>query len=182
VDEGNVGAGTGASVAKLHGPERAVKGGLGTVSLRDGDLVVGALAAVNALGEILDEDGTVLVGAQPMEEDGGVTPSTLADVRPEEEGRLPGVNTTLVVVATNARLSKERAHLLALAGHEGISAAVRPSHTLWDGDTVFSVATGALDADQRTVEGLAARAVALAIRRGVLLAESVPGCPAGRPA
>jgi L-aminopeptidase/D-esterase-like protein len=160
VPEGNVGAGTGATVAKLHGPGRAARGGLGTTSVVEGDLVVGALAAVNALGEVLGEDGEVLVGAAPG---------------PEEEPASP--NTTLVVVATNARLSKERAHLLSVAAHDGIAGAIRPAHTMWDGDTAFALATGAVDADQRMLEDLATGAVMVAIRRAVARAEGVPRLP-----
>jgi L-aminopeptidase/D-esterase-like protein len=163
LEEGNVGAGTGATVAKVNGAEGAVKGGLGSASLLEGELVVGALAAVNALGEILDEEGGLLAGSR---------------IEPAADAPSPGSNTTLVVVATNARLSKERAHLLALAGHEGIDAAIRPAHTMWDGDTVFTLATAEVDADQRVLEDLAARCVAGAIRRGVRAARSVPGAPA----
>jgi L-aminopeptidase/D-esterase-like protein len=162
VAEGNIGAGTGATVAKLHG--RAVKGGLGSASAQEGEVIAAALAAVNALGEILDEQGEVLASAgepEPEGQDGG-----------------PSTNTTLVVVATNARLSKERAHLLAAAAHEGIEASVRPAHTINDGDTVFTLATGPVEADQRLLERLAVRAVAEAIRRGVLAARSVAGVPA----
>jgi L-aminopeptidase/D-esterase-like protein len=81
------------------------------------------------------------------------------------------------VVATNARLSKERAHLLALAGHEGIDSAVRPAHTIFDGDTVFSLATGETDAPQAGLEDLVERVVAEAIRRAVRLADPIPGVP-----
>ena len=87
-------------------------------------------------------------------------------------------NTVIGVVATNARLSKERANLLAIAGHEGISQAVRPSHTRWDGDTLFTLATGAVDAEQPAVEALAERAVAESIRRAVRLATDLHGVPA----
>ena len=87
---------------------------------------------------------------------------------------------TLVVVATNAALSKERAQLLALAAHDGISAAVKPAHTLWDGDCAFALATGEVEADQQRLEALAAAAVAHAIRRAVLAAASIPGIPAVR--
>jgi L-aminopeptidase/D-esterase-like protein len=187
VAEGNAGAGTGATVAKLHGLHRAVKGGLGTASVRDGDLVVGALAAVNALGEVVDEEGRILAGAreEPEAPEGpgaGAWPWTgERAARPPEPGAPAGpTSTTLVVVATTARLSKERAHLLALAGHEGIDSAVRPAHTMWDGDTVFTLATGAVEAEQRQVEALAVRAVSEAIRRAVLLAEDVPGFPTAR--
>jgi L-aminopeptidase/D-esterase-like protein len=179
VEEGNVGAGTGATVAKLAGPDGARKGGLGTAVVRDGELVVGALAAVNALGEVVDDEGSVLVGVRPAEgspghreDDGGHGHVHGGTERP------PFGNTTLVVVATNARLSKERANLLARAAHEGISRAVRPSHTKWDGDTAFALATGEVEADQRAVESMAVTAVAEAIRCGVLAAASVPGFPA----
>jgi L-aminopeptidase/D-esterase-like protein len=177
VEEGTVGAGTGATVANLHGHDRAVKGGVGTASSREGEVVVGALAAVNALGEVLDENGEVLAGARGLREGDtptvGPTPGTWPD--PER-----GTNTTLVVVATNARLSKERAHLLSLAGHDAIDAAIRPAHTTWDGDTVFALATGEVEADQRALEAMATTVVAEAIRRAVLLADGVAGFPSAR--
>jgi L-aminopeptidase/D-esterase-like protein len=165
VPEGNVGAGTGATVANLHGHHRALKGGLGTESKQDGEVVVAALAAVNAWGEVLDEEGELLAAARPD---------------PETNETSEMTSTTLVVVATNARLSKERAHLLSLAGHDGIDSAIRPAHTMWDGDTVFALATGEVDADQRALEALAMDVVAAAIRRAVLLAQSVPGFPSAR--
>lgn len=147
---GRVGAGTGATVAKLNGPEHAAPGGLGTATERDGDLVVSALVAVNALGEIVDDAGEVLVGPT-----GG-------------QPREPGFgNTTLGVVATNADLTRERAHLLAIAAHDGFSAAIRPAHTRFDGDTIFTLATGAVDAGQAQIEAMAVRAVAAATRAGV---------------
>jgi L-aminopeptidase/D-esterase-like protein len=166
VPEGNVGAGTGATVAKLAGPEGAVKGGLGSASEVEGDLIVGALAAVNAWGEVVDEDGETLAGSR-IEAPGS-----------ESTSGPFGTNTTLAVVATNARLSKERAHLLAVAAHEGMAAAVRPAHTRWDGDTAFTLATGAVEADQRAVERLAESVVAQAVRRAVRLARGIPGVPA----
>jgi L-aminopeptidase/D-esterase-like protein len=165
VPEGNAGAGTGATVAKLHGFDRAVKGGQGTAVRQEGQVIVGALTAVNALGEVLNEDGSVLAGA-------GEGPP-----QPPQSG----TSTTLVVVASNARLSKERAHLLAGAAHEGIDAAVRPAHTLWDGDAAFVLATGQVEADQRLLEELAAKAVAEAIRRAVQFAEPVAGIPRAGP-
>ncbi|MGH2556110.1 MAG: P1 family peptidase [Actinomycetota bacterium] len=174
VAEGNVGAGTGATVAKLHGMQRAVKGGLGTASREEDGVVVGAVAAVNAFGEVLDEDGEVLAGARPGEE------SEAPGARPDREAEGGPLNTTLVAVATNAKLSRERANLLAGAAHEGIFGAIRPAHTMWDGDTVFTLATGEVDADQRSLEELAAKAVMEAIRRGVLLAESVRDFPTAR--
>ena len=106
--------------------------------------------------------------------------SVLRGPEDAEPGVWPGANTTLVVVATNAALTKERANLVARAAHDGVSRAVRPAHTIWDGDTAFSLATGEVEADQRTVEAMAEVVVAEAIRRGVLKAEGVPGFPAVR--
>ena len=181
VAEGNAGAGTGATVAKVRGQKGALKGGVGTASTEAGDLVVGALAAVNALGEVRNADGSTLAGSRVPagaveaiegRPEGG---ASLADAGPP-----PGTNTTLVVVATNAKLSKERAHLLSLAAHDGLAAAIRPAHTIWDGDTAFSLATGQVEAAQRELEELAVLAVAEAIRRAVLAATSVPGFPSVR--
>ena len=166
VEEGTVGAGTGATVAKLPDPDFALKGGVGTAATSgEGGVVVGAIAAVNSLGEIVDEEGMAIAANRSPE--------------PEGEPRIwPGTNTTLAVVATNARMSKERAHLLAVAAHEGIERAVRPAHTIWDGDTTFALATGEVAADQRAVEAMASTAVAEAIRRAVLAATGVPDFPA----
>ena len=163
VEEGSVGAGTGATVAKEPDPAAGWKGGVGSASIEEGVVVVSALAVVNALGAVVDEDGAPIAenrnpGAEPQ--------------------RWPGANTTLVVVATNATLSKERAQLLAQSGNEGLSLAVTPAHTMWDGDTVFAIATGEVDAPQRDLEAMASRAVADAIRRGVRAARPLGGVPA----
>jgi len=148
VAEGKVGAGTGATVAG-----QTADGGIGTTALSEGGLIVGALAAVNAFGEITDDDGTVIVGG-------------LSEDEIENLPRGP-LNTTIAVVATNARLSRERAHLLAIAAHDGLARAVRPAHTMWDGDTVFTLATGTIEAQQPVLERMAEAAVADAIRRAV---------------
>jgi L-aminopeptidase/D-esterase-like protein len=165
VQEGSVGAGTGATVAKMNGLGGAVKAGVGSASAEDGSLRVGALVALNAVGEVLDESGEVLAGARP--------------VPGREEPQLPfGANTTIAVVATNARLSRERAHFLAMATHEGMDVALRPAHTMWDGDTVFSLATGEAAAPgQQELEQMAVHTMAEAIRRAVRQASSVPGVP-----
>jgi L-aminopeptidase/D-esterase-like protein len=163
VAEGSVGAGTGATVAKVPDPALGWKGGVGTAVV-EGGVVVGALAAVNAMGSIVEDDGTTIA-------------ATRGDPAAEPV-RWPGTATTLAVVATNATLSKERAQLLALAAHEGLSRAIEPSHTIYDGDTVFSLATGETEARQAELEPMAARAVAEAIRRGVRLATELGGVPA----
>ena len=168
VEEGSVGAGTGATVAKEQGPQHAVKAGVGSASSERDGLIVGALIVNNAVGEVLDADGEVLAGALE-------SPNERYAAGPQ--GPLPGTNTVIGVVATNGKLSKERAQLLAIAAHEGTSAAVRPAHTMWDGDTIFSLATGEVDAPQPTVEELAVNAVAEAIRRSVRLATPLAGVP-----
>ncbi len=180
--EGNVGAGTGATVAKSLGPDRAVKGGIGTASERTtSGLIAGALAAVNAAGDIV-RDGRIIAGAR--RDDGRFDDA----VKVLREGRvwqpeIPAANTVLVVVATNAELTKEQANRLATVCHDGIARAVRPAHTQSDGDIVFTMATGDMAIDllgYRALEAIAAQAVERAIVRGVLAAESVPGCPAVR--
>ena len=172
VEEGTVGAGTGATVAKLLGPERQVKGGIGSALATEGSVVVGALFAVNAVGEVLGEDGEVVAGARPGEA-GEEEPGQAAVPWPLG----PVTNTIIGVVATNARLSKERAHLLAGSVHDAVSGVVRPAHTIWDGDTVFTLATGQVDAPQDLLEQMADEAVGESIRRGVLRATGVPGAP-----
>ena len=163
IAEGSVGAGTGATFAKLPDPTAGWKGGVGSASVEEDGVIVGALAVVNALGTVLDEEGAPLA----------------LNRNPEAPQRIwPGSNTTLVVVATNATLSKERAWLLAQAGNEGLSLAVSPAHTMWDGDTVFALATGRVEAAQPVLERMAVSAVTGALRRAVRAATSLGGVPA----
>ncbi|MEX2227373.1 MAG: P1 family peptidase [Dehalococcoidia bacterium] len=183
-DEGSVGAGTGATVGKAHGPARAMKGGIGTASEQSASgLICGALAAVNASGEVIEpRDGRVLAGARG--DDGAIDETTEA----LREGRfwrpeMPDGNTVLVVVATNAALTKEHANRLATVCHDGIARAVRPAHTPGDGDVVFTLATGEhalADYDYRVVEALSTRAVERAIVRGVMQAATLGGIPSAR--
>jgi L-aminopeptidase/D-esterase-like protein len=151
--EGPVGAGTGATVAKLHGADRERPGGLAVASATEEGVTVAVVAAVNAYGEVANEDGSVLVGALPGKEEAEVPPWP--------------PNSTLAVVITDATLSRERAHLLAVAAHDGLARAVRPAHTMWDGDTIFTLATGRTQAPQALLERMAEDVVASAIRRAV---------------
>lgn len=179
VAEGSVGAGAGATVGKMLGMGRSMKGGVGTsaITLESG-LVVGALAVVNAVGDVIDpNNGQVVAGAR--NEDG-----SFADARRILRGLVPPPspreNTTIVVVATNARLTKVEAAKVAQMADDGLARAIVPSHTPSDGDTVFSLATGAL-AEGYTVGqvgGLAAEVVAEAIVRAVRAASGLPGIPA----
>ena len=179
--EGNVGAGMGATVGKALGPEHAMKGGLGTASESSvHGLTAGALAAVNAAGDIIDPaTGRIIAGARRDD-------NTIDDaVEVLREGRIwqPEIaeqNTVLVVVATNAALTKEQANRLATVCHDGLARAVRPAHTPSDGDVIFTLATGerAIEGpDYRIIEALATRAVERAIVRGVMMAASLGGYP-----
>lgn len=180
--EGNVGAGTGATIGKALGPGRAMKGGTGTASERaHNGLIAGAIAAVNAAGNVVDPDsGRTVAGARGAKGIEDVT-EILRQGRlwqPELQGA--DSNTVLVVVATNAALTKEQANRLATVCHDGIARAVRPAHTPSDGDIVFTMATGQQPLDlagYRTIEALATRAVERAIVRGALTAASAAGIP-----
>lgn len=179
--EGNAGAGMGATVGKSLGPGRAMKGGIGTASERTaGGIIAGAIAAVNASGDVVDPDsGRIIAGAR---RDDGTIEDAIAVLR---EGRIwqpeyAQQNTVLVVVATNAELTKEQANRVAAVCHDGIARAVRPAHTQSDGDIVFTLATGEREIDHggyRALEALATRAVERAIVRGVLAAEPLGGLP-----
>ncbi|HET8787306.1 MAG TPA: P1 family peptidase [Actinomycetes bacterium] len=179
---GNVGAGMGATVGKTAGPEHMTKGGLGWSVLEAGPVTVGALAAVNAGGDVLDEDGTVLAGARVP---GGArtalrerlaSPTADGEVRPEPVP--PGGSTTLALVATNAILTKGEVHRVAVQAHDGMARAIAPVHTSFDGDTVFAVAVPRVQATMDLVAFLAEEALAAAIRAGVRAAGPVAGIPA----
>jgi L-aminopeptidase/D-esterase-like protein len=176
--EGNVGAGAGATVGKLAGMGRAMKGGIGTASIRREDgLVVGALIAVNAVGDVIDPStGRVIAGVRT--EDG----RGLADARVlvRESGASPtSSNTVIGVVATNASLTKAQATKVAQMAHDGLARAISPAHTPWDGDTIFALSTGrgGVDADVLEIGALAAEAVTEAILRAVRAAEGLPDLP-----
>jgi L-aminopeptidase/D-esterase-like protein len=180
VVQGSVGAGTGATVAKAAGLERAVKGGIGTASEGlGGGLVVAALVAVNAGGEVVDSrDGRVVAG--PRAASGGFVDS-LAHIRRGADQQPPAANTTIGVVATNARLTKEQANRLASVSHDGYARAIRPVHTMSDGDVVFALATGDVELAEpralRVIEAFAPRVVERAILKAVLGAASLAGVP-----
>jgi L-aminopeptidase/D-esterase-like protein len=185
VAEGNVGAGAGATVGKM-GQGRSMKGGLGSASITlPNGLVVAALVAVNAVGDVIDPaTGQVVAGVRT--EDG----KGLADARKLlRSGALmrrtpprPGENTTIGVVATNAKLTKVQAQKIAQMAHDGYARAISPVHTPGDGDTIFSLATGTLEGDVNLsmVGSLAAEAMADAIVRAVTQNDSLGGVPSAR--
>jgi L-aminopeptidase/D-esterase-like protein len=177
--QGSVGAGTGATVGKVLGMERAMKGGLGSASAHlAGGLVVGALAAVNAFGEVRDPQ-TRKVLAGPRLEDG--TLGDTVELLPEAAARLRwGESTTLGIVATNARLSKPQVSKVAQMAHDGLARAVYPVHTSVDGDVVFAASVGRVEAAPDVVGAWGARVIEEAIVRAVLAADGIAGLPAAR--
>jgi L-aminopeptidase/D-esterase-like protein len=165
--EGRVGAGTGATVGKLLGPDRSCPGGVGTASVRlPGGAVVGALAVVNAVGDVHGRDGRLLAGARgPGGELAGAWPMLLGTGRPQPPA--VGASTTIAVVATDALLDKAGCRRLAEVAHDGLALAVRPAHTPYDGDTIFAVSTGASVADPVSLGVAAAVAMWRAVERAV---------------
>jgi len=180
--EGSVGAGAGATVGKLFGMGRAMKGGIGTASARVGRVTVGAIVAVNAVGDVSDPaSGAIVAGTRT--EDGRRGPGAVAAIL---RGELPpalqgGMATTIGVVATDAVLTKAQARKLAQVAHDGLARTIEPSHTMWDGDTLFAVGTGqsGLPGNMLTLGVLAARVTASAVLRAVLAAKGIagPGLP-----
>ena len=184
IAEGDVGAGAGATVGKLAGAGRAMKGGLGTASITLANgLTVAAIVAVNAVGDVVDPTtGKVVAGVRTA--DG----KSLADARAlirdaaaRRQGRA-GENTTIGVVATNATLTKVQATKVAQMAHDGIARAIYPSHTMSDGDAIFALATclHAGDVDVSTIGALAADMMSEAILRAVRASKGLPGYPAVR--
>jgi len=181
VAEGNVGAGAGATVGKLFGLRYAMKSGIGTASVNIGDsgLIVGAIVAVNAVGDVIHpKTGHLLAGARTP--DGTALVDSMAQILAGATIRVQrGANTTIGVVATNARLTKTEATKVAQMAHDGLARAINPVHTAGDGDTVFAAATGtgSLTADVTTIGAVGAEVMVRAINRAVLTAAGIPGFP-----
>lgn len=186
--EGNFGAGAGASVGKIFGLKSAMKAGIGTASLNAGGLIVGALVAVNAFGDVIDpKTGQILAGARSTK---------LGPLKLGQEGYFGDTlemmktfigrtvlsfatkaNTVIGVVATNARLTKSEATKVAQMAQDGVARTIRPAHTMLDGDTIFALSTGDKKADASTVGAFAVEAVTQAILHAVQGAVSAGGLP-----
>ncbi len=175
--QGNVGAGAGATVGKLFGVGRSMKGGLGQASVRVGPWVVSALVACNAVGDVIDPaTGRVIAGVRESASSTVLGDTQAMLLRGNKLQRvLPGTNTTIGVIATNANLSKAQTKRLAMSAHDGLARAVRPAHTPFDGDTLFALATGEVDLapDVMLLNVMAAEATARAIVNAVRYAAGV---------
>jgi L-aminopeptidase/D-esterase-like protein len=182
IDEGNVGAGTGARVGSILGAGRAMKSGIGSsyASLGDG-LGVGAIVVANAFGDVVDpRSGEVLAGVRKRRsEELAGTMETMRGLLGKAVLRFAS-NTVIGVVATNARLTKEEVNKVAQMAQDGIARAVHPAHTMFDGDTLFAVATGTRRADVNLVGAFAAEVIAESIVRAVRAAKGAGGLPAYR--
>lgn len=191
--EGNVGAGAGATVGKIFGVGQATKAGIGTASVDlGGGVIVGALMAVNAFGDIIEPTtGKIIAGARKPELPLLPKPSPgaphFADTLEAAKGLIgktalrfarDGESTVIGVVATNAQLGKEDITKVAQMAHDGLARTVRPAHTMYDGDTIFALSLGKKTADVNIVGAWAAEVVAHAILRAVLCAEPAGGLPA----
>lgn len=180
--EGNVGAGTGASVGKLLGPEHAMKSGIGIRGLSMGDLAVVAIVAVNASGSICSADGTWIAGCH--DEDGRVMDPLEAfslgarNMDPKDTASGPCTNTTIGAVLTNAKLTKAQATKVSSTVHDAYARAIKPVHTSNDGDTIFTFASGEISTLPDVVAVIATEAMQGAIERAVRQSAGAYGLPA----
>ena len=184
IAEGSVGAGTGATVGKVLGKSNATKGGIGTASIRLGNITIGAIAVVNAFGDVIDpHTGKVLAGPRDEQSKSFLRTDEIlgSSNHPREQQGGPS-NTTLAIVATDACLNKEQANKLAQVGQDGLAIAVRPCHSMGDGDVVFALATGKSDGeiDMRQLCSFTSQIVAKAIVRGAIMAKGLGGVPSAK--
>jgi len=164
VSSGRTGAGTGAVVGKWQGMERSMRGGIGVAGDSIGDTLVVAIAVVNAVGDVLESDGSIIAGARGVRETWAAAEQRVALRMPLDPSP---TNTTLVALLTNAQLSKVDANRLAMRGHDGMARAVKPVHTSHDGDIVFTLASGVHAGPFDSVAEMGADLTAEAIRNAV---------------
>lgn len=187
--EGNVGAGTGATVGKILGMTQAMKSGIGSASMEIGaGVVVGAIVAVNAFGDVIDpQNGQIIAGARAANVgplhigEAGYFANTMTVMKSLVGRTILGFasrgNTVIGVVATNAKLDKEEINKVAQMAQDGLARTIRPAHTMLDGDTIFALATGKKRADVNIVGAYCAEVFAQAVLRAVYAAEPVAGLP-----
>ncbi|WMJ80302.1 P1 family peptidase [Clostridium sp. MB40-C1] len=174
--EGNIGAGTGATVGKVLGTEFSMKGGLGTFTLKVGDLIVGAIVAVNCLGDVINpENGEIVAGLLNEEKTGFRNTERVMISKYDNKKNLFNGNTTIGIIGTNAKLTKAGANKVASMAHNGFGRTIFPAHSMYDGDTIFALATGEVEADVNVVGLLAARVMEKAVVRAVKNTNSLYG-------
>jgi L-aminopeptidase/D-esterase-like protein len=173
--EGNVGAGAGASVGKLLGPDRAMRGGVGIATVRAQGFTMSGVVVVNAVGDVVDPDtGAILAGARVSPDSlelAGAVGEVLAGY--DGHGAVDGANTTIGVLVTDALLTKAQVSRLAQVAHDGLAHTIRPVHTPMDGDTLFAVATGTVDPDVQDAIAPERLAVLLTVMAAEVTAQAV---------
>lgn len=176
VRQGNIGAGTGATVGKIFGGLRCMKSGLGTASFKSQELIVGAIVAVNCFGDVVDpKSGEIIAGVLTEDKKGFVDTMALLKSLPQGIGSDFLKNTTIGVIATNAKLTKAGATKVAVMAQDGYGRTINPAHTMFDGDTIFCMAIGETEAGVNVVGAIAAEVMARAIVKAVKSAESLFG-------
>ncbi len=179
--EGNVGAGTGATVGKFLGMEYMMKSGLGTYAVQMGEWIIGAIVAVNALGDVIDVDtGKRIAGILNKDKTAIYNTEACMYEEYDKNRNVFSGNTTIGCVVTNAKLTKTQANKVASIAHNGFARAIRPVHTMADGDTIFVLATGEEEVMPDAVGALAAEVMARAINRAVYMAEPAYGLKAAK--
>jgi L-aminopeptidase/D-esterase-like protein len=173
--QGNIGCGMGATIGKILGPEYAMKSGLGSASIRVGDLIVSAIVSVNSLGDIYDyKTGKQIAGVYDYKNKKLL--NTISIMKGEYEGiSFPMTNTTIGVIATNAILSKSEGNKVAQMAHNGYARSINPIHTMADGDTIFTMATNKVKSDVNIVGTLAAEVMSMAITNAIIYAKGCKG-------
>ncbi len=173
--QGNVGAGMGATVGKILGPDKAMKSGLGSASVKSGELVVAAMVVLNSFGDIYDfETNKQMAGVYDYEKEELLNTIDIIKEKNLELGFNPS-NTTIAVVATNAKLDKSQCNKLAQVAHNGFARSINPVHTMVDGDTIFSMATNRVEGDINLIGILGEEAISKAISNALFASESLAG-------
>lgn len=180
-EEGNVGAGTGATVGKLLGPGSMMKSGLGIYALQLGQVQCAAVVAVNALGDVLDyESHQIIAGLLNPEQDGFLSTEAALYTEIAKPREIFGGNTTIGCIITNARLNKDQCSKLASIAHNGYAKVINPVHTSADGDSIFVLATGEVEVAPDALGALATEVMARAVNRAVYKAQPAYGLKAAR--
>ncbi len=175
---GNIGAGTGATLGKAKGIDFCMKGGLGTASMKIGEIVVGAIVAVNCFGDVIDNTtGRIIAGTRSDKP--GEFPGTAKLLAEQASTGINPIksNTTIGVIATNAKLTKPQAAKVAQMAHDGYARTINPIHTMHDGDSIFCLSNGDIEADLTAIGSMAAEVMAVAVIEGVKAAKTIFGIP-----
>lgn len=174
--QGNIGAGVGANVGKILGNDFSIKSGVGSATIQCGDLIVSAMTVLNAFGDIFDwERGEKIAGVYHRDNRAFLDTMDILGKKSSDYNAFQGKNTTISVVATNARLTKPMCNKVSSMAHNGYAMSIYPVHTMFDGDTIFTLSTGEIDADISFVGALASKAIARAVANAVYTAEPLGG-------